>query len=615
MSPEMKNNLAVICAQVDKKYGKGSVMKLTDKVSYEPDQVTSSGSLGLNLALGIGGYKYGRIVEIYGPESCLAFGTHIPYEVWDGEKRINHKGGTIARLYERFNDITIDNNPKQGRHLQNNNCDFYVKSVDNEGKVIRNKVLDVVKTGKKKCFRVELITGETIFSTEEHKYMTPDGFKPLSSLSPGDILFVHNNTRVKGRKEYLNRPEVCVKYHPHLPTKLVKCNKTGKEYEYYRGQKSRLVYESHINNMSYKEYIKFLNSATIAEIQNMNFIDCNLHVHHKDENFNNNDFENLELVSPQTHGCLHAKDRIKNLSFVVVPSKIINIVEAGEHETYDLKCAYPYNNYIAEGIVVHNSGKTTLCLHAVADEQQKGKEVLYVDAEHSLDPIYAQNLGVDLDRLLISQPDYGEQALDIVDTFVRSGEVSLIIVDSVAALIPKKELEGEIGDHAVGLQARMMSQAMRKIAGQCNHTGCSVIFVNQIRMKIGVMFGSPETTTGGNALKFYASQRLDIRRIGNLERKGEIIGNKTKVTVVKNKLAAPKKIAEFNILFGKGIDTDQELLDFAVMDCLLEKSGSWYKYQGSSVAQGEANAIQWMNENPEIKENLLKEIKENRGIE
>ena len=260
-------------------------------------------------------------------------------------------------------------------------------------------------------------------------------------------------------------------------------------------------------------------------------------------------------------------------------------------------------------------GKTTLSLHAVAEAQKMGKKCLFVDAEHSLDPVYAQHLGVNIDNLLISQPDYGEQALDIVDMFVRSGEIGLIVVDSVAALIPKKELEGEIGDQVIGLQARIMSQAMRKIAGVCNKTECAVIFINQIRHKIGVMFGSPITVSGGNALKFYASQRLDIRRTGDLKRGDEIIGSKTKVTVVKNKLAPPKKIAEFNILFGKGIDTDQEILDLATMDKIIEKSGAWFKYGGSAVAQGEANAIQWMNENPDIKEKIIQEVKENRGIE
>jgi len=274
-----------------------------------------------------------------------------------------------------------------------------------------------------------------------------------------------------------------------------------------------------------------------------------------------------------------------------------------------------YKGRIVEIFGPESSGKTTLCLEAVANTQKQGRTCVYVDAEHALDAQYAQALGVDLDKMIISQPDYGEQALDIVDMFIRSGEIGLIVIDSVAALIPKKELEGEIGDHAIGLQARMMSQAMRKFAGVCNKTGTSVIFVNQIRMKIGVMFGSPETTSGGNALKFYASQRLNIRRTGDVKRGDKIVGNKTKVKIIKNKLAPPKQIVEFNIMFGKGIDTDQELLELALMDRIIEKKGSWYKYNSESISQGEPNAIVWMNENPDIKKEILREVRENRGIE
>jgi len=262
-----------------------------------------------------------------------------------------------------------------------------------------------------------------------------------------------------------------------------------------------------------------------------------------------------------------------------------------------------------------SSGKTTLCLHAVANTQKQSKHCVYIDAEHALDAQYAQALGVNLDEMIISQPDYGEQALDIVDMFVRSGDVGLIVVDSVAALVPKKELEGDIGDSSIGVQARMMSQAMRKFAGVCNKTGTSVIFVNQIRHKIGVMFGSPETTSGGNALKFYASQRLDIRRTGDLKRGDKIIGNKTKVRIIKNKLAPPKQIVEFNIMFGKGIDTDQELLELAIMDSILVKKGAWYKYNDEVIAQGEPNALIWMNEHPNIKKEIMDEVRMNRGID
>jgi len=262
-----------------------------------------------------------------------------------------------------------------------------------------------------------------------------------------------------------------------------------------------------------------------------------------------------------------------------------------------------------------SSGKTTLCLHAIANAQKQGKVCSIIDAEHALDPMYASNLGVDLSKLLVSQPDFGEQALGICDALAKSGEVGLIVIDSVAALIPKKELEGEIGDTHVGLQARMMSQAMRKLAGVVSQTGCVVIFVNQIRMKIGVMFGSPETTTGGNALKFYASQRLDIRRIGAIKDKDEnIIGNRTKVKIVKNKLAPPFKVVEFDIRFGIGIDQLSEILELAVMDDVIKKAGSWYSYEDTKIGQGKNNAIAYLKDNPDVLTKVEREVTELRGL-
>jgi len=262
-----------------------------------------------------------------------------------------------------------------------------------------------------------------------------------------------------------------------------------------------------------------------------------------------------------------------------------------------------------------SSGKTTLCLHAIANAQKQGKKCLFVDAEHALDPQYAKRLGVNLDDLLVSQPDFGEQALEITDMLAKSGDIGLVVIDSVAALVPQKELEGEMGDHHIGLQARMMSQAMRKLGGTVSQTGCTVIFVNQIRMKIGVMFGSPETTTGGNALKFYASQRLDIRRIGAIKQGEKIIGNRTKVKVVKNKLAPPFRNAEFDIRFGIGIDRIAEIVDLGVEDEVIEKSGSWYSYQGARLAQGKENTIQMLKETNHILTEIEKELLELRGLE
>lgn len=257
----------------------------------------------------------------------------------------------------------------------------------------------------------------------------------------------------------------------------------------------------------------------------------------------------------------------------------------------------PYGR-VVEIFGPESSGKTTLTLAVIAEAQRQGKTCAFVDAEHALDPSYAEKLGVNLDDLLVSQPDTGEQALEIVDLLVRSGSVDVIVVDSVAALTPRAEIEGEMGDAHVGLQARLMSQALRKITGNIKNANCLVVFINQIRMKIGVMFGSPETTTGGNALKFYSSVRLDIRRTGAVKQGDEPIGNETRVKVVKNKVAPPFRQAEFQILYGKGINRAGEIVDLGVKCGLVEKSGAWYSYQGAKIGQGKSNACQYLEDNP-----------------
>ncbi|NDV52853.1 recombinase RecA [Salipiger sp. PrR003] len=261
-----------------------------------------------------------------------------------------------------------------------------------------------------------------------------------------------------------------------------------------------------------------------------------------------------------------------------------------------------------------SSGKTTLTLHAIAEEQKKGGVCAFVDAEHALDPQYAKKLGVDLDELLISQPDTGEQALEITDTLVRSGAVSMVVVDSVAALTPKSELEGDMGDSSVGVHARLMSQAMRKLTASISRTNCRVIFINQIRMKIGVMFGSPETTTGGNALKFYSSVRLDIRRIGSIKDRDEVIGNQTRVKVVKNKVAPPFKQVEFDILYGEGISKMGEVIDLGVKAGVVDKSGAWYSYGDERIGQGRLNAIAFLKENEFIAAEIEEKVRVAAGI-
>ena len=256
-----------------------------------------------------------------------------------------------------------------------------------------------------------------------------------------------------------------------------------------------------------------------------------------------------------------------------------------------------------------SSGKTTLTLHIIAEAQKKGGTCAFIDAEHALDPVYAKKVGVNTDELIISQPDTGEQALEITDTLVRSGAVDLVVIDSVAALVPKAEIDGEMGDSHMGLQARLMSQALRKLTASISRTNCVVIFINQIRMKIGVMFGSPETTTGGNALKFYASIRMDIRRIGSIKDKEEVIGNQTRVKVVKNKVAPPFRTVDFDIMYGSGISKEGEIIDIGVKYDFIEKSGSWFSYGDMRIGQGRENAKQYLKDTPAIAEELSEKIK------
>ena len=258
-----------------------------------------------------------------------------------------------------------------------------------------------------------------------------------------------------------------------------------------------------------------------------------------------------------------------------------------------------------------SSGKTTLALHAIAEAQKGGGTAAFIDAEHALDPVYAKKLGVDVDNLIVSQPDTGEQALEITDTLVRSNAIDILVVDSVAALVPRAEIEGEMGDSHVGLQARLMSQALRKLTGSISRSRCIVIFINQVRMKIGVMYGNPETTTGGNALKFYASVRLDIRRTGQIKDRDEIVGNATRVKVVKNKVAPPFKQVEFDIMYGEGVSKVGEILDLGVKIGIVEKSGAWFSHDSTRIGQGRENAKQFLRDNPEMREKIEKAIRDN----
>ncbi|MDB4843563.1 recombinase RecA [Gammaproteobacteria bacterium] len=317
------------------------------------------------------------------------------------------------------------------------------------------------------------------------------------------------------------------------------------------------------------------------------------------------------------------KNLIETLSQIEKQFGKGTVMKMGDREIVDMPCVSTGSigldialgiGGLPQGRVVEifgpeSSGKTTLTLQAIAECQKAGGTAAFIDAEHALDPNYASKLGVNVDELLLSQPDTGEQALEVTDMLVKSGSVDLIVIDSVAALTPRAEIEGDMGDHHMGLQARLMSQALRKITGNIQRSNCMVIFINQIRMKIGVIFGNPETTTGGNALKFYSSVRLDIRRIGAVKEGEEVVGNETRVKVVKNKVSPPFKQAEFQIMYGEGINVEGEILEFGQKLELIEKSGSWYSHNGEKIGQGKVNASKYLKENPKIRDSLMKEIK------
>lgn len=593
-SDEKMNAVRETMDKINKDFGVGTVMLFGDK-PQDGYHVVSTGSLKLNRALGIGGLPLGRIVEIYGWESCISEYTYIKFLVIHPETGTvqDCKGETIKRLYERFNGI------KKSREGKTDNSDFYVISINEKDRIIRNKIADVVKTGVKECFKVKTKSGFELQATAEHKFYIGYKYVPLSELSVGDDVFIHNNTTFKGRTARSWYNEILVKYYYKGTQKIVE-----EKYKYYRIRKSRLVYEAYLNSITLDEYLDLLNSGIDKMPNDWVTIPEGFHVHHVDENKKNDTIDNLELIDPSTHGRLHSNLRKNNLRFIAVKDEIVSIETVGEIETYDIKCFYPYNNFIAAGFVVHNSGKTTIALNAIADAQKQGLKCLLVDAENAFDPEYADALGVDVDKLQYCQPSYGEQGFEVVDRMISSNEAKVVVIDSVAAMIPKAELEGEMGDNKMGLHARLMSQACRKLVGTVARQNVLLIFINQFRHKIGG-YGNPEVTTGGNALQFYASVRMEVKRSTSVENSvnnsnGDKAGNQTTVKVIKNKCAAPFRKAEFNIMYGTGIDNFEEVVDIAVEQGIIKKSGSWYSYQENKLGQGVDAVYTLLKDNEEM---------------
>lgn len=614
---DKKSEIATAIKNLNKKYGNDgdnviSRMKDTGKMEVE---AIPTNCISLDYVFGCGGLPRGRMIEVFGPESCLSEETFISYEVRDKKgKRQNNKGGTIKRLHERFNGLNVGGQGKYQRK-QTVASNFYVSSINEDNFIVKNKVNDVVHCGKKECFKVITEGGKSIICSNDHKfYVGSNCYLPLSDLSIGSTVYVHNNTTFKGRKPQTRYKEILVKYHPTGSIKVVNgCS-------YHRIKRSHAVFEANLNDFSLEEYIIYLNKGKKEEINKLKIISRGVHLHHINFDPSDDRVENLQQLPGKEHNRLHALNNGDKLNFLVTEDIIKSIEKIGKIDTYDIKCQFPYNNYVANGIVVHNSGKSTLAMFIVGQIQKNGGNAVWIDVEFAFSREYARDVGVDVDNLIISQPTTGEEALDIVDKMVKTNEVDIIVLDSVAALVPAKELEGELTDVNVAQQARMMSKAMRLLAGNVSKTKTAVIFINQERDKIGVFFGKKTTTPGGKALKFFSSVRLEIHKGANIVNSiKDVIGNIIKICAVKNKVGLPFRKTEIELYYKKGIDLNGDLLNVAVQHNVITQAGGTYKYKrkagdhlGETLANGKEKLKQLFVEDKdlarEIKTKVLKKI-------
>lgn len=597
-----------VMARMQKKYGNDMVI-VDEDLNVSEVKAIPTGSFGLDSVFGCGGIPRGRMIELFGQESCLSEDTFISYAIRkvDSMKNQNAKGGTIKRLHERFHNLDVGGKGKYKRK-QTENSNFYISSINENNAIIKNRIIDVVYCGKKECFEVITESGKKIRCTKEHKFYIGNGnYSPLGDLSVGSEVFIHNNTTLKGRKPTLRYPELFVKYHPTASKKIVNgCT-------YFRIKRSHAVYEANKNNLSLEDYVNILNLKKKFDLKKLYTIPRNkgLHIHHKNMDHHDDRIENLELLKTEDHNRFHALNNGDKLNFVVVSDIIKSIKKIGKIETYDIKCQSPYNNYVANGIVVHNSGKSTLSHYLIAEVQRQGGRAALIDAEFSYDPRYTSSIGVDTSKLLVTQPLHLEAAMETLRELVDTNAFDIIVVDSVAAMAPMTEIEGDFLKDTMGLQARKLGAALRVLTGSISRSKTIVIFINQLREKIGVIYGKKETTPGGKALKFFASVRLEVSKGEKIvDADDKQIGNFLNITGVKNKVGFPFMKTSVELYYGKGLDLHGDALDYGEKIGVINKTGTTYSFNDTKLGVGRNNAKNFLIKNGDTYEAVLNAIKE-----
>jgi len=607
---------------------KSEIDKLTDKLkkTYK-DTFSNPNEVGIikrlvmdspnmNFIFG-GGFPIGKPITVFGGE-CLDGDTFIKFEVRDKKtgKSINYKGGTIRRLYERFHKVDVTG-IKQGRHLmKTDNIEFLIASINEEGRIIKNQIVDVFESGEKQVYEVIDSYGHKIIATMNHKFYTPTGYKPLQDIQVDNIVYVHTTTPFKKDHIRKNYKETCVKYHSRGKKKLVSANnKQGKKVYFYirhRVRNNHLVFEAFKNSMSVENYIEFLNTRTKKEIDSLWTVPKTHDVHHIDENPENNSLYNLQLLFKSEHYKLHACKNHNNLRFTVVESKIVSIKKLKIVPTYDISCKAPYNNFIANNFVVHNSAGKTVIAYYVASQFQKRNDdpkkrtVVFVDMEHSFNTKYAQAVGLDPDNnFILLRPVDGEEGFTVLEELIRTGEIGFVIWDSVAATPSRRAIEAEFGKASFGGTAALMSQALVKINPLFSRYETSCIFVNQVRANLSTFKGfgpgsDENSNSGGWALKFYSAWRGRVSKGEDIVLNKEVIGNQIKIRNVKSKIGIPKRSIQLDLYYDRGLDTEQEYIGFIIDLEIVHKSGAWLKNEEWKMnVQGRDGLLAWFKDHPD----------------